>query len=253
MHPEVFACIDCLSKEPFVLTPKMRSQVSGWSLLCAVFLFLFVVSAQPSFATMLAPNSAIVAPGEADPGPGAVVVGGGLPVPFIAVSYSGTLTSTVWNNDPTNPFGLDALTFTYVITNAVASAHELHRFTVSSFDNFLTDVSYSTSLPAGIAPLFIDRSPGLGDVVGFSYPTPIPPVLLGPGAITPGSTSMVMVIQTDAKLFQPTFAAVINGSTTMVASLAPQELIPEPSSLVLAGLGGAIGLAAVIRRRRRTA
>ena len=29
------------------------------------------------FAAMLAPNSAIIAPGEADPGPGAVVVGGG--------------------------------------------------------------------------------------------------------------------------------------------------------------------------------
>jgi hypothetical protein len=220
--------------------------------LCAVFLFLVVVAAQPGFAVMLNPNTAIVAPGEADPGPGAVVVGGGLPVAFVAASYSGTLTSTVWNNDPSNPFGLDALTFTYVITNNAASAHELHRFTISSFDNFQTDVSYSTSLPAGIAPLFIDRSPGVGDVVGFSYPTPIPPVLVGPGAITPGSTSMVMVIQTDARLFQPTFAAVINGSTTMVASLAPQELIPEPSSLVLAAMGGVIGLGAVIRRRRKS-
>lgn len=234
-----------------MLTPKMRSQVCGLSLLCAVFLFLFVVSVQPSYAVMLSPNSAIVAPGEADPGAGAVVVGGGLPVPFVAASYSGTLTSTVWSNDPTNPFGLAALTFTYVITNNAASAHELHRFTISSFDTFQTDVSFSTSLPPGIAPLFIDRSPGLGDVVGFSYPTPIPPVLVGPGAITPGSTSMVMVIQTDALLFQPTFAAVINGSTTMVASLAPQALIPEPSSLVLAGVGGAIGLGAVIRRRRK--
>jgi hypothetical protein len=230
-----------------------RSQVRKASLLCAVFLSVLVVSAQSSFATMLTPSSAIIAPGEADPGVGAVVVGGGLPIPFLAASYSGTLTSTVWTNDPANPFGLDKLTFTYVIANDAGSAHELHRFTISSFDNFQTDVSYSTTLPAGIAPLFIDRSPGLGDVVGFSYPTPIPPVLLGPGAITPGSTSMVMVIQTDALLFQPTMASVINGSTTMVPSLAPQALIPEPSSLALAALGAAWGLGAIVHRRRKVA
>jgi len=193
-----------------------------------------------------------VAVGEAEPAPGSVVVGGGAPVPFVAASYTGILTSTVWNNDASNPFGLQALTFTYTLTNNAGSAHELHRFTISNFETFLTDAAFSTLLPPGVPPLFIDRNGGVGDVVGFSYPTPIPPVLIGPGPIGPGMTSMTMVIQTNALLFQPTLASVINGSVTMVPSLAPQALIPEPSTLALAGMGVA-ALGMVVARRRRSA
>jgi len=121
--------------------------------------------------------------------------------------------------------------------------------TVSSYQSFATDVSYS-SLSGGQPPTFIDRNP-LGDVVGFSFPTPIPPVLVGPGALAPGMTSALMIIQTNATRFVPTTASVINGSTTSVLSLAPNVLVPEPSTLVLGGLGLIGTVAIAIRKRRR--
>ncbi len=233
-----------------MLTSAKRNKACGLILACVAFLVAACCLVQPSYAVMLTPGAATVVPGEGDPAAGAVVVGGGLPVNFVAPTYTGTLTSTVWTNDASNPFGLNALTFTYVISNSALSAHELHRLTVSSFDGFLTDVSYSTTLPAGLAPTFADRNGGIGDVIGFSYPTPIPPVLVGPGPILPGLTTMIMVIQTNAVLFQPTLASVIDGSTTMVSSFAPQHIIPEPGTLALGGMGLACAAVAVTSRRR---
>jgi hypothetical protein len=123
----------------------------------------------------------------------------------------------------------------------------LHRFTVSSFAAFGTDVSYS-SFSSGVPPTFIDR--GLpGDVVGFNYPTPVPQILIG-NPIGPGQTSSLMVVQTNAVNFTFTLASVIDGSVTMVASLAPAPIIPEPGSIVLAAMAG-LGLAAVCWRKRR--
>jgi hypothetical protein len=168
---------------------------------------------------------------------------------FAAPGYTGTLTSTVYDGDATNPFGLTALTFTYLLTNNPTSTHELHRFTVSSYQSFATDVSYS-SLFLGQPPTFIDRNP-LGDVVGFSFPTAIPPVLVGPGALAPGMTSALMIIQTDATRFTLTTASVINGSTTSVLSLAPFKIVPEPSTLALGALGLIGTVAIAIRKRRR--
>jgi MYXO-CTERM domain-containing protein len=205
--------------------------------------------AAPAWAVPLPIGGAVIAVGEPEPGVGASLVATTGAVPFGAPTYSGTLTSTVYDQDPTNPYGLSGYTFTYVIDNFVGSLHELHRFTVSSFENYQTDVSYST-LAGGTPPLFVDRSPTIGDVIGFSYPTPIPPVLIGPGPILPGTLSAIMVIQTDATDAQLTLAAIINGSVTMVESLAPAPIIPEPSTMVLATVG-LVGLAVVALRRRR--
>ncbi len=168
---------------------------------------------------------------------------------FAAPGYTGTLTSSVYDGDSTNPFGPTALTFTYLLVNNPLSTHELHRLTVSSFQSFSTDASYS-SLSAGLEPTFIDRNP-LGDVVGFSFPTPIPNILTSFGALAPGMTSRLMVIQTNATKYTFTTASVINGSTTGVISLAPDVLVPEPSTLTLGALGlmGTVVLA--IRKRRR--
>lgn len=168
---------------------------------------------------------------------------------FAAPGYTGTLTSNVFDGDATNPNGLTALTFTYLITNAPTSTHELHRFTVSSFQSFATDVSYS-SLSLGREPTFIDRN-SLGDVVGFTFPTPILQFLPTFGALEPGLTSRLLVIQTDATLFTSTTASIINGSTTSVLSLAPFKIVPEPSTLTLGALGLIGTMAIAIRKRRR--
>jgi hypothetical protein len=214
--------------------------------LALVFLF---AAAQPCQAVPLAAGTAVAAVAEPEPGAGAIQLFTTGSIAFVAPTYTGTLVSSVYNNDITNPFGLAGLTFTYLLHNNASSAHELHRFTVSSFANFGTDVSYSSVAAPGIPPTFIDR--GLpGDVVGFNYPTPVPQFLPSNGSIGPGGTSSLMVIQTDAVNFTPTLASVIDGSVTMVASLAPAPIIPEPGSIVLAGMS-VLGLAAVCWRRRR--
>jgi len=213
--------------------------------LTLVFLF---AAALPCQAVPLAAGTAVPAVPGPDPGVLANQIATTGPIAFVAPTYTGTLESSVYNNDPSNPFGPNGLTFTYLLHNNASSAHELHRFTVSSFAAFGTDVSYAPII-GGVPPTFIDR--GLpGDVVGFNYPTPVPQILLSNGSIGPGQTSALMVIQTDARNFSGTLASVIDGSVTMVGSFAPAPIIPEPGSIVLAALSG-LGLAAVCWRKRR--
>jgi len=209
------------------------------AVLCSVAVF-FSLSAAAIHATPLVPGATIPAPPEPDPVGGAVIAGGAA-VPFLSGNYSGTLTSTVISGDVSNPLG--GLTFTYLISNNAGSLDSIERMTISSFAGFSTDVSFQ--VPAvGVPPTFIDRNPAPGDVVGFSFfSAPI-----GSGVILPGTNSALLVVQTDAPTFQPSFAHVLDGTTALVASYAPAFGIPEPSTLVLAALGG---LALLIYRRRR--
>jgi hypothetical protein len=204
-----------------------------------VVLFSFFAAAV--HALPLAPGQSIPAPAEPDPTGGAFLIGP-TTVPFVSGNYSGTLTSAVIQNDPSNPLG--GLTFTYLLSNNPNSIDSLGRMTISSFAGFNTDVSYQGPGAPGVPPFLIDRNPLPGDVVGFSFVgAPI-----GPGVILPGASSALLVIQTDAPSFQVTNAHILDGTTAQVASYAPQFGIPEPSTLVLAVLGG-IGL--LIYRRRR--
>jgi hypothetical protein len=221
---------------------------------CAVFALAITLNAFPCLAVSLPAGSAVslLIPSEADPAVAGALQGTTGSVVFSTVSYSGTLTSNVYNNDPDNPNGLGALTFTYEIHNDLSSVHVLHRLTVSSFTDFSTNVAYS--LTAGdVQPTFADSSPATGDVIGFNFPTPVPFLFTGPGPIPPGFDSAVLIVRTDATVFKHTQASVIDGTTTMVDSLAPRELIPEPSSLTLAAIGMAFALVAAWRRRHRGA
>lgn len=162
-------------------------------------------------------------------------------VNFVApFSFNGTLTSQVWKNDSSSPFGLNALTFTYELAIASGSANAVDRFTVSSFNGYQTDVSYTGGTPsAGVPPLTIGRSP-TGDIMRFVFEDG-----LGNATLAPGKNSALLVVQTDASNYQPTIAAVIDGSSANVASFAP-AVIPEPSPLLLAALAG--GVLCVLRR-----
>lgn len=215
-------------------------------LLLAVTTLLTLAST--GFGTALPIGGAVLAAAGPDPTVGSTVKANSGPIGFAAAGYTGTLTSTVLTNDATNPFGLNAYTFTYLLSNSKASTHELHRLTISSFESFQTNVTYSTAFGA-LAPTIIDRNGGVGDVVGFGFPTPIPPFIVGPGPLLPGQTSNLLVIYTDAQNYQATQASVINGSTTMVFSFAPDRLIPEPSGVVLGGMA-IVGLAASVLRRK---
>lgn len=158
-------------------------------------------------------------------------------------SFSGTLMSEVISGDASNPHG--GLTFVYTLLNS-AGPNSIGRFSIDGFLGFLTDVSYSDP-GAGVAPAFADRNP-FGDVVGFSFLSfPLDPKA---GFLSPGSTSRRLVIQTDATHYHSVVGSLIDGGVTTVATFGPR--VPEPASIVMAGLGG-LALLGFARRRRVTA
>lgn len=203
--------------------------------------------ASSAWASPLLPGAAILAPSA--PGTsGVTIVGSTGPVVITSPTFSGTVSSTVLKNDPSNPNGSSSnfLTFTYLIQNNAGSLDAMERLTIGSFAGFLTDVSYN-SPATGVVPTSMDRSTA-GDVVGFSFT----PVLLGSGAVIPGSSSALLVIQTNAVGFASTNAYLIDGSVATVTSFAPAPGAgtPEPATLSIAALGGA---ALLFRRRRQSA
>jgi len=207
--------------------------------------------AMPSFvlAGPLLPGTSMLAPAEPDPVGGSMLAGG-VPVSFSAGLFSGTLTSTVLSGDVSNPYG--GLTFTYLLSNNPDSADSIHRLTINDFAGFLTDASFQAgagdaSFLVGtmLPPATIDRSLS-GTTVGFSFISPP----LGPGDLMPGMASALLVVQTSATAFVPSFASVINATTASVASFAPTT-VPEPSAVAFVGLGLATLVTALRFPRRR--
>ena len=205
-----------------------------------LFLLALSLSVVHALAIVPAPNlppGGVLSPppAEASPVGGTVLFNTG-PLPFTAGTFSGTLTSEAISGDSSNPYG--GLTFTYGINNFTGSRDDIARLTVGNFGMFLTDASYNSLTPVGgLAPMSISRSAN-GQVVGFNFLVP---------SLSPGSASALLVIQTDSPSFSLTTAALIDGSSTMVNSLAP---VPEPSALFLAGLGF-LGLLAYRWKRNR--
>ena len=176
------------------------------------------------------------APGEPDPVGASLVIGSGA-LPFVSPNFSGTLTSNIYNNDSTNPFGPAALTFTYLLTNDNTSVNSLARLTVNGYLGFSTDASYQVPA-AGVIPALIDRQSA--DVVGFSFVGPP----LGQGVIMAGQRSALLVIQTNATTYGVTLASIQDGTIAQVPTYSPS---PEPAAMGLT----AIGLLTVARRRRK--
>lgn len=214
-------------------------QFSKLNRLAVVVAVTSLVVAMPALGAVLVPGSVLIpAASEPDPTAGAVVASTG-PVPFsVPGAYSGTLTTTVISGDPSNILG--GLTFTYLLTHdGVAGPNSIGRLTVTDFIGFATDASYKP-VP-GVAPASIDRNVS-ADVVGFNFvPTPIDPLA---GFLVPGSSSALLVVQTDAPMFADSTAFVIDGGVTGVPSLGP--VVPEPATLACFAVA-AVGL---IRRRR---
>jgi hypothetical protein len=162
------------------------------------------------------------------------VVGFTGPVPFVAPTFSGTLTTTVITGDTSNPLG--GLTFTYLLTNNQGSVNAIGRLTVTDFSSWLTDASFQTG--PGLAPAYVDRA-GTGDVIGFSFQGPP----LGASQLLGGMTTTLLVVQTNAPAFVPAIASVIDGSVAQAATFSP---VPEPATMSLLALGGLL-----LARRRR--
>lgn len=201
------------------------------------------MASSPAFGTPLPVGSAILSAPGVGPVGGTILANTG-PLPFASASFQGTLTSEVIANDPANPFGLGNLTFTYLLSNNGPGS--IDRITVPGYGlpGILTDASYQAPVaPGSVIPTSFDRSTDpLGDVVGTSF-TPVP---LGAGVILAGQSSALIVIQTNSQVFDSSIASLIDGSTAQVATFSPRAVAPEPSALVLFGLGS-LGL--LVRRK----
>jgi hypothetical protein len=223
----------------------------------AAFVLLAILlagSVREASATLLAANGRLQPPSaQADTG-GTIVATAA--IPFINSTDVGTLTTTVEQNDPSNPFfnGTDssvtgALTFIYTLANTgtiAAGDTPFTRVTFNGYGGWLVDASFISS--AG------DTEPGIitrardGSTVGANY------VSLGPsfpltGPLNPGvsnSTSMEIVLHTNATTWTNTVNPIIGATINNAASFMPA---PEPSSLALMLLG--VGSLAIVRCRRR--
>jgi len=206
-------------------------------LAACVALALMVSYATPVRGALLAPASVLI-PGAAEPDPvGATLLFSTGAVPFaVPGSFSGTLTSSVYSPDPSNP--LLGVTLTYLITNDAASANSIGRFTVDGYSGWGTDGSYQTPV-AGVAPASIDRNVS-GDVIGYNFvPTGAPAT----GFLIPGGSSALLVVQTDAPSYTAALGSLIDGGVTTVPSLGPA--VPEPSTIALV-LGGWLAWAYIV-------
>lgn len=183
-------------------------------------------------------GGAILTPAEPDPTGGVIIAS--TVQPFVTPpgvgQFSGTLSTWVYQNDPSNPFvGVGGLTFVFQLHNDVTSSTSLERMTSVDFTPFLTDVSYQPGTGA-VAPTSTDRA-SAPSTLGWSF-TGIP---LGLGKIDPGLTTMRMVVQTDAPGYIDALANVIDGSVVQVPTFGPAPTppggLPEPSSVTLLLLG----------------
>jgi hypothetical protein len=210
----------------------MRSLIDRRSIVAVAVVLLSVSGA---LAAVLPPGGSVV-PGATPSPTGATQLATTGAVAFNSLvdpaAYSGTLTSTVYNNDANNPFGANKLTFTYLLSNNANSRDAIERMVTNNFQGYQVDVAING---AGRAPSTADRSAsGVG--VGWDW-TNAP-------AIIPGTSSTLLVVHSDATQFVPSTDNIINTFPALVASLGPSP-IPEPATLGLAGFG----LLALARRR----
>ena len=204
---------------------------------CAALLMLLMCAAR-IYGLPLAPGITLLpAPAELDPMGGTLIASLG-PIAFtsppLSGPFTGTLTTSVIAGDATNPFG--GLTFTFLLTNDATSLAPISGMINSSFIGFAIDASYQVPT-TGVPPFSIDRN-ALGDEVHWDLV--VAPG--GPGALVPGTSSALLVLQTNATQFTfSNFASVI-GSTVAVPSIGPA--VPEPAATTgLILLAACVGVA----------
>ena len=140
--------------------------------------------------------------------------------PFSFVTTAGTTSGTLLSAVYQNPSG--TLDFYYQITNNASSATSLSRESSNSFTGFATNVAFrldgSTLSGAGfvngsILPLTAERDTS---AVGFNF-VPVP----AGTKISPGTSTVILIISTNAVIFTPGNAEVIDGGAQTVASFRP--------------------------------
>jgi hypothetical protein len=180
--------------------------------------------------------------------------------PTLTTYFGGTLLATA--SGPLSPPGFTGsgttavvrnaggtLDFYYQLSTVAGGSDGPNRITGFNFGGFTTDVfqiSNGSAITGGgfvdgsISAIGADRSGGTGATVGFNFTNTV---------FTPGMTSLVMVIRTNATSFTTGSFGAIDGGGATTAGFAPTT-VPEPSTTLLVA-SGFLGLAGVARRRSK--
>jgi Dockerin type I domain len=216
---------------PVPLTPnarwieimKRQALLGRWNLLrrykviLAVTLGIILTPAVPSNAAALPPGTSLY-PVPAGIVPGGTTLAGGLPVSFSSGAFSGTLTSTVLQNDPTNTLG--GLTFEYVLQDLAASPGPIQGIYVGSFAGLTVDVDYVTDTNS-VPPAYVSRTDSGGSSISAFFAGPP----LGAGPLSPGESSE-LVIYTNSHVYAAALATITDGGA-QVATYATPALVGD--------------------------
>lgn len=129
------------------------------------------------------------------------------------------------------------LIFAYTLTHDSASNNSVALLSTANFSDILTQVAYVPD-GAAIVPQYFARNTTPGSTVGFYFSSP---------SLSPGNTSVVMWIKTDAPYYTGGNSTVQDGVSQNVFTYAPSK-VPEPATLSMLGFG-LMGLGGVIRRK----
>lgn len=147
---------------------------------------------------------------------------------FASATFAGQLTSKVWANDESNPFG--GLTFVYRLTNTGDCTDSLGWFDLSGFAGSLVDVNYSGS---GVAPRSATRSSS-GAKITFGFFDRD-----GDETLLASDTSAWLVIQTDRTTWGLSQLVGMDSEQVAVTTFAPVA-VPEPTVAAVMALAGAL-------------
>ncbi len=218
--------------------PKSRRLT--WAYTLVVFMALLLAS--PAWSDILTPGSS-GAPDSLTQGT-FTVDASTLVQSWSTANASGRYVEEV-GTDTGNTFCPTCLDFLIAVGDNSTSTASVQEVTAALFGGFQTDVGIASSQTCsqgspGNDPSLVDRSGGPGNAIDFNWVG-----LIGQTTLDPGYCS-VLIIETDATAFTAGTVTITDtgNATDTVSGYAPVSA-PEPSSLLLLGMGfaGLFGLA----------